>query len=130
MNCMKKIPVVLLFVSLAAGIKSFGQDINLVFARELSEMVSVPPQPVVKSITLPGRVRLEYAEQGNTDGVPVIFLHGITDSWHSFESVLTYLPSSIHAFAISQRGHGDSERPTQNYSPDDFAADIAAFIKE
>ncbi|HEY5771397.1 MAG TPA: alpha/beta hydrolase, partial [Chitinophagaceae bacterium] len=60
----------------------------------------------------------------------VIFLHGITDSWHSFESVLANLPSSIHAFAISQRGHGDSERPVQNYTPKDFAADIAEFIKQ
>src|SRR5215204_1095600 len=51
----------------------------------------------VKSITLPGRVMLEYVEQGDAAGIPVIFLHGLTDSWHSFELVLPHLPSSVHA---------------------------------
>jgi alpha-beta hydrolase superfamily lysophospholipase len=56
-------------------------------------------------------------------GVPVILLHGITDSWRSFEPVLPHLPASIRAFALSQRGHGDSERPAAGYHPRDFAAD-------
>lgn len=84
----------------------------------------------VKTIALPGRVKLQYVEQGNAKGVPVILLHGITDSWHSYESVLPYLPANIHAFAISQRGHGDSERPADGFLPKDFADDVAAFIKE
>lgn len=93
------------------------------------------PQPVtghdrhiVQRISLKSGVELEYVEQGDPAGVPVIFLHGITDSWHSFESMLEYLPQSIHAFALSQRGHGDSERPKGSYTPKQFAADVAAFI--
>lgn len=124
---MKKILMVLVLVALAASIKPFAQDINKVIFGDLLEMTS---EPVVRTIALPGRVKLEYAEQGNQDGIPVIFLHGITDSWHSFETVLKHLPSSIHAFAISQRGHGDSERPAENYTPKDFAADIAGFMKQ
>ena len=127
---MKKLIIVLVLVALATSIKPFAQDINRLISKQLFEIAFLDPQPVVKSINLPGRVRLEYAEQGNTDGTPVIFLHGITDSWHSFESVLENMPSSIHAFAISQRGHGDSERPLQNYMPKDFAADIAEFVKQ
>ncbi|HET9433855.1 MAG TPA: alpha/beta hydrolase [Chitinophagaceae bacterium] len=127
---MKKLIIVLVLVALATSIKPFAQDINRLISKELFEITFLNPQPVVKTINLPGRVRLEYAEQGNATGTPVIFLHGITDSWHSFESVLANLPSSIHAFAISQRGHGDSERPLQNYAPKDFAADIAEFIKQ
>lgn len=122
--------IVLVLVALATSIKPFAQEINEVFSNQLFEIAYLKPQPVVKTINLPGRVRLEYAEQGNSDGVPVIFLHGITDSWHSFESVMANLPSSIHAFAISQRGHGNSERPLQNYKPKDFAADIAEFVKQ
>ncbi|HEX7902295.1 MAG TPA: alpha/beta hydrolase [Chitinophagaceae bacterium] len=80
-------------------------------------------------IKLPNGVQLQYAEQGDAGGIPVIFLHGITDSWHSFESVLPYLPSNIHAFALSQRGHGDSDRPLSGYRPKDFADDVAAFIR-
>lgn len=127
---MKKLIIVVVLVALATSIRPFAQNINRIISKQLFEITYLTPQPVVKTIDLPGRVRLEYAEQGNADGVPVIFLHGITDSWHSFESVLANLPSSIHAFAVSQRGHGDSERPLQNYTPKDFAADIAEFIKQ
>lgn len=84
----------------------------------------------VKTIALPGRVKLQYVEQGNANGIPVILLHGITDSWHSYESVLQYLPANIHAYAISQRGHGDSERPAEGYLPKDFADDVAAFMQQ
>jgi len=83
---------------------------------------------VVKSIELPGRVRLQYVEQGDPSGVPVLFLHGVTDSWHSFELVLPHLPSSVHAFALTQRGHGDAERPATGYRTPDFAGDVAAFV--
>jgi len=38
------------------------------------------------------------------------------------------LPESIRAIAISLRGHGDSDRPEVGYTPDDFAADVAAFM--
>ena len=85
-------------------------------------------KPVVKSIELPNKLRLSYAEQGSASGVPAIFLHGYTDSWRSFELVLPHLPQSIHAFALSQRGHGDSARPAENYRPQDFSADVAAFV--
>lgn len=84
----------------------------------------------VKTKRLSSGVQLQYAEKGKAGGLPVIFLHGITDSWHSFESVLPLLPESIHAFAITQRGHGDSERPARGYKTRDFAADVAAFIRD
>jgi hypothetical protein len=38
-----------------------------------------------KRIALKTGVELEYIEQGNDNGIAVIFLHGISDSWHSFE---------------------------------------------
>lgn len=78
--------------------------------------------PLIKKIELPGGIQLEYAEQGNAAGTPVIFLHGYTDSWHSFETVLSYLPDNIHAFVPSQRGHGNSLKLGINYHPKDFAA--------
>jgi non-heme chloroperoxidase len=84
----------------------------------------------IKTVELPGRIRLEYAEQGDPSGVPVVLLHGITDSWRSFERVLPHLPPSIHAFALSLRGHGDSDRPASGYRPRDFAADLGAFVDD
>src|SRR5918998_365356 len=84
--------------------------------------------PVLKSVELPNQVKLPYVEQGDPSGVPVLLLHGITDSWRSFEPVLSHLPASIRAFALSQRGHGDADRPAAGYHPRDFAADVAAFL--
>ena len=84
----------------------------------------------VKTIRLSTGVSLQYVEQGDAHGTPVIFLHGITDSWRSFELVLPELPANMHAFAISQRGHGDSERPETGYTMKDFSNDLAAFIHE
>ncbi|MFW5972845.1 MAG: alpha/beta fold hydrolase [Bacteroidota bacterium] len=81
-----------------------------------------------KSIPLDTGVEIRYVEQGDASGTSVIFLHGVSDSWHSFEMVLPHLPPSIRAFALSQRGHGDSSRPESAYCADDFAADVAAFM--
>jgi pimeloyl-ACP methyl ester carboxylesterase len=78
---------------------------------------------------LPSGIRLPYVEQGEPGGVPIIFLHGVTDSWRSFEPVLPRLPASVRAFAISQRGHGDADRPETGYRPSDFAGDLAAFMQ-
>lgn len=81
-----------------------------------------------KSVALSTGVSLPYVEQGDPTGIPVIFLHGITDSWQSFAPVLPLLPPHIHAFALTQRGHGDADRPASGYHPRDFAADVAAFL--
>jgi pimeloyl-ACP methyl ester carboxylesterase len=85
---------------------------------------------VIKSIRLSTQVELPYLEQGDASGVPVVLLHGFGDSWRSFELVLPHLPNSIHAFALTQRGHGDASRPAAGYRSQDFAADLAAFLDE
>jgi len=82
----------------------------------------------VKYVDLATGVRVQYVEQGSYSGVPVVMLHGYSDSWHSFEPVLPFLPSSIRAFALSQRGHGNTARPPFGYTPGDFAADVAEFM--
>lgn len=83
---------------------------------------------MIKSIELFNGVRLPYVEQGDPSGTPMVMLHGVTDSWHSFEPVLPHLPASIHAFALTQRGHGDADRPAMGYHSRDFASDVAAFV--
>jgi pimeloyl-ACP methyl ester carboxylesterase len=82
-----------------------------------------------KFASLSTGVRMEYVEQGRADGAPVVFLHGVTDSWHSFERVLPLLPPSIHAFAVSQRGHGDSSRPASGYRFKEMSEDLLAFME-
>ena len=74
-------------------------------------------------------VRLHYAERGDREGEAIIFLHGYSDSWYSFSRVLPLLSLEYHAFALTQRGHGDSDKPACCYTPDDFAADVDAFME-
>jgi pimeloyl-ACP methyl ester carboxylesterase len=73
---------------------------------------------------------LEVAQRGRSDGHPVLFLHGFTDSWFSFTPMLERLPAGIRAVVPSQRGHGDSERPACCYSIGDFTADAIALLHE
>src|SRR5215207_9877046 len=92
---------------------------------EISQFRNDPlSKPIVKRIELSKTVELEYTEQGNGNGMPVIFLHGYSDSWHSFESILSFLPADVHAFVPTHRGHGNSSRPLKGYSPKDFSNDL------
>jgi pimeloyl-ACP methyl ester carboxylesterase len=74
-------------------------------------------------------VRLHYAERGDPTGEAIVLLHGYSDSWFSFSRVLPLLAPSYHAFAPTQRGHGDSDKPECCYTPEDFAADVDAFME-
>jgi non-heme chloroperoxidase len=74
-------------------------------------------------------VTLHYAKQGDPTGEAILFLHGYSDSWFSFSRVLPLLPPAYHAFALTERGHGDSDKPECCYTPDDFAADVEAFME-
>jgi pimeloyl-ACP methyl ester carboxylesterase len=78
--------------------------------------------------TLSNAISLPYVEQGDPGGVPVLMLHGWSDSWRSFEPVLPHLPAGVRAIAATQRGHGDAERPADGYAPRDFAADAVALL--
>ena len=84
--------------------------------------------PTTKRVALPSGVQLPYVEQGDASGLPVVLLHGVTDSWRSFEPVLPHLPGWIHAVALTQRGHGDADRPATGYAARDFVDDLAAVL--
>jgi non-heme chloroperoxidase len=73
-------------------------------------------------------VRLAYVEQGPRDGFPVILLHGLSDSLHSYDLVRPLLPGRWRVFAVTMRGHGASDKPESGYAMRDFARDIAAFM--
>jgi non-heme chloroperoxidase len=84
--------------------------------------------PMSHSIRLSTGVTVPYVEQGDPSGVPVVLLHGYSDSWLSYELMLPHLPDSAHAYAYTQRGHGDADKPVAGYRVDDYVADVAAFM--
>jgi pimeloyl-ACP methyl ester carboxylesterase len=83
---------------------------------------------LVQHIPLSTGVTLEYVERGAPSECPLVLLHGVTDSWRSFEGVLAQLPPSLHAIALTQRGHGGSSKPAAGYRYHDFAEDLRAFL--
>ena len=83
---------------------------------------------ITRSAAVHPDVRLEYVEAGDPTGLPVVFLHGVTDSWTSFEGTMERLPESIRAIAVSQRGHGNSSRPENGYQMEDFSGDVLSFM--
>ena len=78
--------------------------------------------------TLPSGLTLSLADQGDRDGPALVLLPGPTDSWRSYERVLERLPASIRAVAVSQRGHGDSDKPPTGFGIEDFAADVVPLL--
>jgi pimeloyl-ACP methyl ester carboxylesterase len=77
---------------------------------------------------LPNQVELPYVEQGDPTGVALLLVHAIADSWRTFERLLAHLPPSIHALALTQRGHSGASRPATGYRSSDFATDLEAFM--
>jgi pimeloyl-ACP methyl ester carboxylesterase len=75
-------------------------------------------------------IKLPYVEQGDATGVPVLMLHGTTDSWRSFEPVLPHLPDDIRAIAVTHRGHGDAPKPESGYRIEDFAGDAVDLMDQ
>jgi pimeloyl-ACP methyl ester carboxylesterase len=58
----------------------------------------------------------------------LVLLPGPTDSWVSYQPVLERMPLSIRTIAVSQRGHGDSDKPATGYLVEDFADDVVALL--
>ncbi|HEU4710895.1 MAG TPA: alpha/beta fold hydrolase [Pyrinomonadaceae bacterium] len=73
-------------------------------------------------------VRLRYAHQGDAAGEPIILLHGYTDSWLSYSTVLPLLDKKYRVYILDQRGHGESDRPVGGYALPQFADDVLAFM--
>jgi pimeloyl-ACP methyl ester carboxylesterase len=88
----------------------------------------VSAELAAKYVELPTRVKLNYIEQGDSSGIPVLMLHGVTDSWRSFERVLPHLPTSIIADSqfVVYRGVGHTLHWEE---PERFATDLMSFIE-
>ena len=81
-----------------------------------------------KSIELATGVTLDAVDRGDPDGPAVVFLPGPTDGWRSYQPVLDHLPDGLRCVAVSQRGHGASDKPVGSYRVEDFAADVPALL--
>jgi pimeloyl-ACP methyl ester carboxylesterase len=87
-------------------------------------------RPQSRILTLASGLSLNYVVQGDPRGQTIVLLHGVGDSWHSYELVLPLLPPTYHVYAITLRGHGWSDHPQAGFTRQDFAADVSAFLRQ
>lgn len=83
--------------------------------------------PTVAAVAISTGVTLSYAAREGSEPT-VVFVPGPTDSWRSYHPVLERLSPSLRAIAVSQRGHGDSDKPQTGYRVEDFAGDVIPFL--
>jgi non-heme chloroperoxidase len=79
-------------------------------------------------ITVSPGVELDVIQSGDPTGVPLVLLHGLSDSNASMRVLMDELPKGVRAIAITQRGHGDSSKPMGPYTTDAFVADVAVVM--
>jgi pimeloyl-ACP methyl ester carboxylesterase len=82
----------------------------------------------VAVVTLASGLTLSYIRQGSGVDPVVVLLPGPTDSWRSYQPVLDRLPRETDVIAVSQRGHGESDKPDSGYTIRDFAGDVTLLL--
>lgn len=82
-----------------------------------------------QSVTINGQ-SLNYARTGpQSDGIPLLFLHGVSRRWQSFLPLLPQLGSRYEIFALDQRGHGRSGLG-KRYDVLDYIQDAVGFVNQ
>jgi non-heme chloroperoxidase len=95
---------------------------------------TTPRQMKIHTVPGGGRLRLHVREWGNPGGVPIVFIHGWSQShlcWH--RQVESAMGDEFRLIAFDLRGHGMSEAPlqSQHYTHARlWAYDLAAIIDE
>src|SRR5687768_8849072 len=79
-----------------------------------------------------GGTRLHLVEAGDPSGPSILFFHGCSQSWLTWDRQMrSELASRYRLIAMDLRGHGSSERPRDGYDDSRlWAADVDAAIRE
>lgn len=76
-----------------------------------------------------GGLDLHYLDWGTAGRPPLVCLHGITQTAHSWDEVAPALARAYHVRALDQRGHGDSAwAPDGDYRIATQNRDVEAFL--
>jgi pimeloyl-ACP methyl ester carboxylesterase len=67
-----------------------------------------------------------YVEAGQ--GEPLVFLHGLPESWYSWHYQLEALSDDYRVIAIDLKGYGQSDKSDGDYSADRVAEEVLALL--
>jgi len=81
----------------------------------------------VHAVSTP-RLKFAYRQYGDSDGIPMLLVHGSYATSRWWEPFMLSLPSEILAVALDLRGGGGTERSSTGYEIAEQASDLAAFV--
>jgi pimeloyl-ACP methyl ester carboxylesterase len=83
-----------------------------------------------ETVAVPGTgLRIHVATwSGPAGALPLVMLHGIWDTWQTFERTASRLAAERTVHALDLRGHGESDKPDEGYEPGDYAADVRGVL--
>jgi pimeloyl-ACP methyl ester carboxylesterase len=74
-------------------------------------------------------LNLHVEDSGNSDGLPLVFLHSWAGSSRSWKYVVAALPNRLRPIAIDQRGWGRSDSSSSGFQLADLASDAKEVVK-
>jgi 3-oxoadipate enol-lactonase len=81
-----------------------------------------------KSAGGPVTLRCAYSVEGS--GPPLILIHGIGASRHSWDGLIAHLKARFRCVSYDLRGHGQSPKPAPPYTLDDLVGDLENLREE
>lgn len=73
------------------------------------------------------RINLSYLDW-ETDGEPILLLHGLADHALGWSAVADQLAQTYHPIAVDMRGHGHSDKPDGGYDFDTVVDDLVQLM--
>jgi non-heme chloroperoxidase len=119
--------------SIAGAWQAMGPSTPLTFTRVSADFVIDPSPHKVRFVAVEKGVTLEVLDFGGGSGPPLIFLAGLGNTAHTFDTFAQNFTARHHVYAITRRGIGVSSIPEPdiaNYDADRLGDDVIAVMDE
>lgn len=77
-----------------------------------------------------GSIELHVAEDGDPSAPPILLLHGITSFGGTWDWIVPALAERFRVLRLDFRGHGESDRAPDEYSPAGYVSDAVAVLEQ
>ena len=104
------------------------QAVPLLLRRATSETAwKDPAAHAMQFVDVDKNVKLEVLDFGGS-GRPLVFLAGLGNTAHVFDTFAAKFTTAHHVYAITRRGYGDSSTPPDGYGADRLGDDVLAVL--
>jgi pimeloyl-ACP methyl ester carboxylesterase len=73
-------------------------------------------------------LRWHWVDAGAPVGEPVVFVHGLPESWFSWHLQMSDLAAAHWVIAVDLKGYGQTDKPTTGYSVEQVSAELLALL--